>query len=309
MNFGFDASNSNKFYVEHTSCTRSVGTLREESDRRARDMYLDNPKLMLCLSSGLDSQTALHSFKSQGIPVECSFLRLGGFNDNEYANLKVLEKKYGFTANVIELDPNSCLEELEDLSLRLDAHLNHCIHYKFVSQLPEDYDIIQVLHDPWLITGKDTGQHYIYQGYYDPEIARYRALTAIEGRTGRIQMFGNSSEYFLSSINDELFHYFLKSWSYYDGNGLMLHDLKVHDVLRYEYYIKPMLYAKHWGDNLIYFPKFSGYENINWLYKSVRRLQKEKECFILWKDLIAHYQSCDGTTNRYYETNFKDINL
>ena len=301
MNFGIDADTGNKFYVEHTSCTRTAGTLREESDRRARDMYMDNPKLMLCLSSGLDSQIALHSFKSQGIPVECSFLRLGGFNDNEYTNLKVLEKKYGFTANVIELDPNTCREELEDLSTKLDAHLNHCIQHKFVSELPKDYDVIQVLHDPWLITRKDTAQHYIYQSYYDPEIARYRALSAIEGRTGKIQMFGNSSEYFLSSINDELFHYFLKSWIYYDGNGFMLHDLKVNDVLRYEYYIKPMLYAKHWGDDLIYFPKFSGYENIDWLYKSVRRIQKERQCFIPWKDLIKHYQNCDGTTKRYYE--------
>jgi hypothetical protein len=303
MNFGFDADNGNKFYVEHTSCSRPSGTLRQESDRRARDMYLDNPKLMLCLSSGLDSQIALHSFKSQGIPVECSFLRLGGFNDNEYTNLKVLEKKYGFTANVVELDPNACREELEHLSGKLDAHLNHCIQHKFVSQLPKDYDVIQVLHDPWLVTRKDNAQHYIYQSYYDPEIARYRALTAVEGRTGKIQMFGNSSEYFLSSINDELFHYFLKSWVYYDGNGFMLHDLKVNDVLRYEYYIKPMLYAKHWGDDLIYFPKFSGYENIDWLYKSVRRIQKEKQCFIPWKDLITHYQACNGTTKRYYEIN------
>lgn len=301
MNFGFDVDNDNKFYVEHTSCTRASGTLREESDQRARDMYAVNPKLMLCLSSGLDSQIALHSFKSQGIPVECSFLRLGGFNDNEYANLKVLEKKYGFTTNVVELDPNACKEELENLSGQLDAHLNHCIQHKFVSELPKDYDIIQVLHDPWLVTKKDTGQHYIYQSYYDPEIARYRALSAIEGRTGKIQMFGNSSEYFLSSINDELFHYFLKSWVYYDGNGFKLYDLKVNDVLRYEYYIKPMLYAKHWGNDLIYFPKFSGYENIDWLYKSVRRIQRERQCFIPWQDLIKHYQNCDGTTKRYYE--------
>ena len=79
--------------MEHTSCTRPSGNLKEESDRRARDIYLNNPgKIMLCLSSGLDSQIALVSFVKQGIPLECSFLRLDGFNENEYENLKTLMK-------------------------------------------------------------------------------------------------------------------------------------------------------------------------------------------------------------------------
>ena len=65
MHWGFDENN--KFYVEHASCTRPAGDLREESDRRARDIYLNNPsKIMLCLSSGLDSQIALVSFLKQG---------------------------------------------------------------------------------------------------------------------------------------------------------------------------------------------------------------------------------------------------
>ena len=29
-------------------------------------------------------------FLKQGIPIECAFLRLDGFNDNEYENLKTL---------------------------------------------------------------------------------------------------------------------------------------------------------------------------------------------------------------------------
>ena len=173
----------------------------------------------------------------------------------------------------------------------------------FVSELPKDYDVIQVLHDPWLVTNKKDGVHFVYQSYYDPEIARYRALSAIE-RTGKIVMFGDSSEYFLSSINDELFHHFLDSWIYYDGNGFKLYDLKVNDVLRYEYYIKPMLYAKHWRGDLVYFPKFSGYENIDWLYKEVRSIRKERQCFIPWKDLISHLSNNTGITKRYNEISY-----
>jgi hypothetical protein len=299
MNFGIE---NGKFYIEHTSCSRPPGTLREESDRRAREIYTENSKIALCLSSGLDSQIALHSFKSQGIPIECFFLRMGGFNENEYENLKVLEKKYGFSAEVIDINPNDIKEELLDLTKEIDAHANHCLQYKFVSQLPKDYAVIQVLHDPWIITSKRLQKHYVFHGYYDPEIARYRALCHIE-RSAPIIMFGDSSEYFLSSINDEMFHHFLKSWIYYDGNGLMQYGSKLNDVLRYEYYIKPMLYSKHWGDDLIYFPKFSGYENIDWLYKQSRSIRKERMAFLEWGELIQFFLSGPGKTKRWYEFN------
>jgi len=305
MNFGFE---DGKFYMEHTSCTRPAGSLREESDRRAREIFTEHKKVLLCLSSGLDSQIALHSFKSQGIPLECAFLRLGGFNDNEYENLQVLEKKYGFKAEVINIDPNVIKDELLHLTQEFDAHANHCIQYKFVSQLPKDHAVIQVLHDPWLITSKRLKTHFIFHGFYDPEIARYRTLCRIE-RDAPILMFGDSSEYFLSSINDEIFHHFLESWIYYDGNGLQQNNLKLNDVLRYEYYIKPMLYAKHWQNELIYFPKFSGYENIDWLYKQVRSIRKERMVFIPWRELISFLKSCNGETKRWYEASsnlFKD---
>lgn len=298
MNFGFNELG--KFYIEYSSITREVGTLREESDQRAREIYSSNSKVMLCLSSGLDSQIALHSFMSQGIPLECSFLRLDGFNDNEFDNLKVLEKKWGFKTNIININPNKHKEELLNMVITQDAHANHCLQKLFVSQLPKDYDVVQVLHDPWIVTKKDIGKHFLFHGYYDPEIARYRTLKSID-RIGDIVMFGDSSEYFLSSIDDSLFHIFLKSWVYYDGNGLTQYNLKLNDVLRYEYYIKPMLYAKHWGDDLIYFPKFSGYENIDWLFKEVRTIKKEKMCFAEYYSLISYLKSGSPNTMRYNE--------
>lgn len=302
MNFGID---NGKFYIEHTSCSRKPGTLRQESDRRAREIYTENSKIALCLSSGLDSQIALHSFKSQDIPIECFFLRMGGFNENEYENLQVLEKKYGFKTEVININPNDVKDELLQMTEEFDAHANHCLQYKFVSQLPKDHAVIQVLHDPWLITAKKLKKHFIFHGFYDPEIARFRTLCRIE-RSAPIIMFGDSSEYFLSSINDELFHYFLDSWIYYDGNGLMQYGSKLNDVLRYEYYIKPMLYSKHWGEDLIYFPKFSGYENVDWLYKQSRAIRKEKMAFLEWSELIAFFLSGPNKTKRWYEL---DANL
>jgi hypothetical protein len=191
-------------------------------------------------------------------------------------------------------------DEIEHLKTKLDVHANHCLQYMFVDQLPKNFDIIQVLHDPWFYTDRKRGTHHLFHGYYDPEIGRYRCLKQLQ-RSGEIHMFGDSSEFFLSCIRDELFQYFMDSWIYYDGNGLKQYDRKLVDVLRYEYYIKPMLYAKHWNKELIYFPKFSGYENIDWLMKEVRVIRQEKFVAIEFSTLIDHLSLYDGSTRRFTE--------
>lgn len=305
MNFGLE---NGKFFIEYSGCTRKPGSLREESLIRAREIYNKNNKVMLCLSSGLDSQIAMYSFLSQGIPVEFSFLRLDGFNDNEYQNLKVLENKWGFKANVVNINPNKIRDELDHLVETLDVHHNHCLQRKFVEQIPEDHDIVQVIHDPWTLTHRQLSKHYIFHGYYDPEIGRYRALKSIP-RTGDIQMFGDSHEFFLSCIGDELFEYFFKSWTYYDSNNLKLRDKPVPNVTRYEYYIKPMLYGKHWGDELTYFPKFAGYENIEWMMSSVPKLRREKIVAIEMQELIKHMSTIGAPATRFYELQKEYLNF
>lgn len=297
MNFGFE---NGRFYISYAGCARPAGTLRQEAQARAREIYQQNPQVMLCLSSGLDSQIALHSFMSQGIPIECAFLRMGGFNENEYENVKTLEKKWGFRAHVIDINPNEVREELDHLRDKLQAHSNHCLQHMFVRQLPAEHSIVQVLHDPWTITSRKLNQHFLFHGFYDPEIARYRALKAVE-RSGDIHMFGDSHEFFLSCISDPLFDNFFNSWIYYDGNGLMQYERKLPDVLRYEYYIKPMLYAKHWADELVYFPKFSGYENIDWLMREVRVLQRERMVLIERNRLIRHLSTIGAPETKFFE--------
>lgn len=297
MDYGFEGG---KFYVEYSGCSRIPGSLREEALVRAQEIYASNPKVMLCLSSGLDSQIALYSFMSQSIPVECAFLRMGGYNENELENVKILEKKWGFKATVIDIDPNGVRDELEHLKVELDAHANHCLQYKFVSSLPEDYSIVQVLHDPWTITTRRDSKHYLFHGYYDPEIGRHRVLQKIQ-RSGAIHMFGDSSEFFLSCLSDPLFKQFFNSWIYYDGNGLTQYGRKLPDLLRYEYYIKPLLYSKHWGGDLMYFPKFSGYENIEWLMKEVRVMRKQNIVLVEWDKLVSHLETIGAPAVKYWQ--------
>jgi hypothetical protein len=295
MNYGFD---NGKFYVEYSACTRPVGSLRSESDKRAREIYSNNQKIILCTSSGLDSQTALYSFLNQGIPVECAFMYLPGYNDLELENIKLLEKKYGHKTEIISIDPNKVKDEVVELSNKFDTNPFHGLHYKFVEQLPKDYDVVQVIHDPWIITANN--KHYVYHSFYDPEISRYETLKNIN-RQGNIVLFGDSSELFLSSITDSIFDYFLTSHQYFNGNGLKRQGIELHDIYRYDFYIKPLLYSKHWGDNLLYFPKFAGYENIPWLKEMLSIPRKERICAIEREELIGFLRSQNNSTMRYYQ--------
>lgn len=294
MNYGFE---NGKFFVEHVPCTRRHGSLRAESDARARELYADNQKLILCTSSGLDSQTALFSFMNQGIPVTCAFMHLPGYNDRELENIKLLENKYGHTTEIVSIDADKLKDEAIELARQFDTNPLHILHYKFLEQLPQEHDVVQVVHDPWIITRNN--RHYIFHGFYDPEISRHESLKQVK-RTGNIKLFGDSSEFFLSSITDKLFNHFLDSWQYYEGNNLTKNGYPIEQVHRYDYYIKPMLYAKHWGNELLYFPKFSGYENIEWINNLLQTARKEKLCAIEITELVTHLKNINGNAKKFY---------
>jgi hypothetical protein len=294
MNYGFE---NGKFFVEYATCIRQHGSLRSESDARARDLYAENQKLILCTSSGLDSQTALFSFMSQGIPITCAFMHLPGYNDYELEHIKLLENKYGHTTEIVSIDADKLKDEAIELARQFDTNPLHILHYKFLEQLPQEHDVVQVVHDPWIITRNN--RHYIFHSFYDPEISRYESLKQVK-RTGNIKLFGDSSEFFLSSITDKLFDHFLASWQYYAGNNLTRNGQPIEQVHRYDYYIKPMLYAKHWGNELLYFPKFSGYENIEWIKALLQTARKEKLCAIEITELVAHLKNINGAAKKFY---------
>jgi hypothetical protein len=272
-----------------------VRSLDIECNLRAREIYDQNNKVSVCLSSGLDSQIVLQSFKSQDIPVDYYFLYLEGYNDIEYDQLKLLNKKFNIKTEIIKLDPIVLKDELLDISDRFDSNPNHALQYKFVEQLPGDSTVIQSHTDPWFVSVPTTNKHYIFHSFYDPEIARYEILKQLP-RAGKIIPFGDSSEVFLSFIQDSIFDYFLQSWKYFENHKL---DLPVY---RFDFYIKPLLYAKHWGDNLMYFPKFAGHENIEWMQPVMKKLRKSKMCFAEWYDLKDFLQQCNGETRRLYES-------
>lgn len=271
MKYGFE---NEKFYIDFVSASRPIGNMREESDRRAVEIYKENPNCILSFSGGIDSQSVLHSFYQQGIPLLTAFMHCPRYNDNEYEQVKILDKKYGITTEIITIDPMKCREEIETLSIELDIPgKNHLLQRKFLSYLPDDYTFIQIVHDPFVYINPKSRNKYYCQGLYWPEIARQIALDSL-GRKGKNILYGDTPEFLASILNDDIFRSAMISSKYFDGNGAIIEGKDLTGVDRWDYYIKPLIYGKYWKDELIYFTKYRGFEKIEYLNDKTPKIRK-----------------------------------
>ena len=297
MKFGFE---DNKFYIELTSRSREVGNMREESDRRARDLAEQyGGKFMLGSSGGLDSQSVIHSFVKQGIPLETAFLYLPGHNDNELEQVKFIDKKYSMKTHIIDLDPLALEEEIVSLAEELDISArNNVLQRKFLSLLPDDYNFIQMVHDPFVYVYPDYERFGYLQGFYLPEITRQRAFDSLN-RKGANIFYGNTEEFLLSIIGDDIFKSALMSARYFDGNGVTHPNKYLKTVDRWDFYIKPLLYGKYWGNELTYFPKYAGFETVEYLHGNKKF--KQRAVIIPYQELIDFIKTPGAITKRFYQ--------
>jgi hypothetical protein len=297
MKFGFE---NDKFYIELTSRSREVGNMREESDRRARDLAEQyGGKFMLGNSAGLDSQSVIHSFCTQGIPLETAFLYLPGHNDNELEQVKFIDKKYGLKTHIIDLDPFACQDEIVELATKLDISAkNNVLQRKFLSMLPDDYNFIQMVHDPFVYVYSDYKRFGYWQGFYLPEITRSRAFASLN-RKGANIFYGNTEEFLLSIIGDDIFKSALISAKYFDGNGLDHPNKYLKTVDRWDYYIKPLLYGKYWSNELTYFPKYAGFETVEYLHGNDKF--KQRSVIIPYDEIIEFIKTPGAVTKRFYQ--------
>jgi hypothetical protein len=257
MNYGFE---NNQFYVEFPALTRVPGNMREESDRRARELAENHHKLILGMSSGVDSQSVLHSFFTQGIPLDCVFYYMPGYNDIEYEQLQLVKKKYGVRIDIIDLDPIQYEEQVMKIAQDQCIHPVQVMQSIFTGLLPDDADVIQMIHDPFVHITPDN-KFYFYQGYHSPEVARMRSMELLK-RKGKYIPYGDPSEFLYSILNDDVYQSAMHTHRYFDGNGLCKENFHLDSVDRWDYYIKPIIYGKYWKDELLYFPKFGGWENV-----------------------------------------------
>lgn len=298
MKYGFENDN---WWIEYDSCRWTPGNMREESDRRAREIGETSKKIMLSLSGGVDSQSMLLSFQEQGIPVECAFLYLPGFNDHELKNLRLVEEKHQIKAHIIDIDVYKIKDELEEEASRYNIQINSILQKKFLSLLPDDCDFVQMVHDPYVHITPDNHPFW-FQGYNSFEMVRHRAFELLN-RKGKFIFFGDTSEFLCSILDEEILWSCIYSWPYFKGNGLTKGPEFPHVYLettdRWDYYIKPLIYGKYWKDELLYFPKWAGFENIPFFLTELKI--REHALMTPLRNFVDFLKSQNGETKRYYQ--------
>jgi hypothetical protein len=295
MNFGMT---SGKFWIEFPSCSRDVFDVKTESEIRARELWESGRKLMLGLSTGLDSQVVLHSFYSQGFNIDCAFL-FNKFNTTELDQLKILEKKYGFTATVIEVEPIENQERFMKLSFEIGIPPNQILQREFLSKLPDDVDFIQGLEGPNF--SKLNNRIFLFESYNSFEKCRLRGFSSL-GRKGSVISWERTPELMLSILKDDHIQSFLTSFEYIVNNQLFYeNNEKIRFQDRWDLYIKPMMYGKYWGDELEYFPKYQGPEGIDYIINGPKHQYYKNAIMIPLDLLIKHLESKNGKDQTFWE--------
>jgi hypothetical protein len=301
MKSGFE---NDKFYIEYESPGRPIGTFREELELAVRKISEQcGDKLLLSLSSGLDSQVVLHSFHSQGLPFKCAFMHMPGYNDHEYNNIKTLEEKYGFKCIVVEIHPDQVKEEILEQSEKRHILPNHFMHKKFLSMLPEDLDFLE---GPDIVIGKKSNNKLIMEAYWNYENTRLRVLKEVE-RSGKVLNLdrNDTSDALLASIlKDPILKGYVSSIDYIVNNDLVDGSGKKPSIIfNWNYYIKPIMMGRYWFKELIYFPKSMGIEKVDWIMNNpLRQPYNVDVAFVEYWYLVRFLTQDKKDTLRIYDT-------
>lgn len=296
INFGFD---DEKFYVNYYPCDRKVENLRKEFEARARDLTSYSSNLVLGLSSGLDSQSVLHSFYSQDLKIECAFLYHPGFNDNEFLNIKILEKKYNFKCLIVDIDPIKVKDDVMDLHKQLGFPPNQILHRMFLEKLPGDADILQGIHGPDFLNHE--GKWYVFETANSFEISRLRSFMSLE-RSGKVIGWERTPEIMFSLLDDDIVKSFLHAYSYIRNNQLIYKDGTDIPLMDYwDLYIKPFFYGKYWKDELEYFPKYQGCEEIDYVMNGPKHDFNKNFCVVSYDRLLNHFSKFNNDYIKVYQ--------
>ena len=305
MNYGLD---NDLFYVEYTSCPEPIGNMRQEMEKACRRLASEG-NVMISLSGGLDSQVLLHTFHTLGLPYKAAFLYHPGVNDIELHQVQVLEQKYKFKCIVIEMDPYKDQERYIQLSIESGIPPSHLLMKDFVSQLPNDMDILQGIENSDLVFWQ--GKCYCLEAWNSIELASIRALNLLD-RKGSIVTIDHRApfnEFALAYLKDPLVDSYINSFSYTQGNNLVEKETgQPPGILdMWQNYVKPIIFGMYWKNELEYFPKFSSQSKIDWMCNPsdtrLRHNYREHQVLIERNELISHLSDWGSNkTKRYTQT-------
>lgn len=291
---------NNIFSVTLTGSDRPIGNLREECEYKARNLYQENNKIMLGLSGGLDCQVVLHSFVTQNIPIKCAFLYLKDCNNFELNNVHILQKKYNLDLTVIELNPDDLKDQVMEEYTTTGIPPYQLMHKHFLTLLPEDYTFIQGLDGPDLVKRKIDGKWYVLQTANSFVNSRVRGMEMLS-RTGKIVSWEKSSELLYSILTDDVITSYMYAHNNIVNNGLSyINDKAIPLIDHFDLYIKPIMYGKYWKDELEYFSKYQGPEELPWIMNQKWHHYDQNVLFMPYDEVIEILRT-PGKEKTYYQ--------
>ncbi len=298
MSYGFD--DKNNFYIDVNPLARTVGSPREEFAERANSILKTYDNCILSFSGGTDSQATYLAFKDAGKDIPCAFMRMKGYNDNEYQNVKACIDKWKINVTFVDLDPYKLKEKILKESNQYKIPPNQILHSIFLEQISDKLTWIEGFNgpDPYVHKGK----HYILESANSVEYARLRAY---KQRNKRHTVVGfEKDEHLLASIlMEDTLTSVCNAWDYYNIPGLVYDGEEPISIINYwDLFIKPTFYGKNWGNDLLYFPKYQGCEKIDFIANGMIHNYRENHMFIEINELLDHL--LNGTKiKRYVQRN------
>jgi hypothetical protein len=289
MSFGFV---DNKFFIDYRSCNRKIEDVRTEFAKRAHSIGQSNKNLVLSFSGGTDSQVTFLAFRDSNIPIVCAFLHMPGYNDNELDNVNFFANRYDLDITIIEIDPVKEKDYILYHSERLRIPPFHILHSLFLSKLPKDITFIEGFNGPDPYVFRD--RHYILESANSVEHARLRALNDLCPDIPVIA-FEKEEHLYLSILKEGTLTAFMNSWNYYKIPGLKYHNEEPISIINYwDVFVKPILFGKIWGKDIIYNHKFQGCEKIDFIFNGMKHQYRENSIFVPVESLIEHLETGVG---------------
>lgn len=287
------------FFVRVNAPNRNYNDIRTEYASDAYNMTKEFGQVNLSFSTGIDSQKALRAFLDANITPNVYFLRYLGYENQEFERVKECEDFYKIKINIIDIN----LDRYRDQWIKrnegnpLESMRQYPFEYLSES-IPNSYPLVSIgPHDMnQTFWGSKTSRSNMYWNYFQGELQRYKMLRKYR----KVIDLPFSPEAIAATYSDETIKTFSRTVRYHKET--MPH---IGVVNYWKYFIKPMLYGKHYKNDIIWYGKLTGQENLpTWFYDRNTRYIKETSITANYWDLVNFVENnrqgyIDFTDNLY----------
>lgn len=259
---GIEYSDSpNNFYVKINAPRRNFSDFKTECFNDALQIKKLGPVYVL-ISTGIDSQIIARSLIDAGVDAEYIFLNYQN-SSVELDRVKECEKFYSIKIRLIDLDVEQHKEEwLYNVKQEVVPSLRHYPFEWLSKTLKEDFPIVtQGANDPAIIGGSKDNMS-IYCNYYESMQQRFRLMKKYR----RVYDFPFSPEAIASLYTNDCIKVFCNTIQYFKENSLEKNKKLLTNSQYFNYFTKPFVKGKSFGESIIWYGKLTGYENCpDWL--------------------------------------------